>query len=182
MSPKCENTRWDRGFYWSDVGVLESRWGASTRQCEHVEWKLNNGIATARIDGRFSTFPGSARERAYHRGPGSTYNTRILGCDIRSGSEAHYAIYLVEGYLTSRLDLTVSHLIPNMMSENGGETEKASCDTRVTIYYPGSKFSLVELCRSRDETPKLAIYDQPLMEINSDRTAAKTFDFVSCSL
>ncbi|KAJ7310921.1 hypothetical protein DFH08DRAFT_822752 [Mycena albidolilacea] len=62
---RCENTRWDRGLYWSDVGVLESRWGASTRQCEHAEWKLNNGIATARIDGRFSTFPGSARERSW---------------------------------------------------------------------------------------------------------------------
>ncbi|KAJ7861145.1 hypothetical protein B0H14DRAFT_3620009 [Mycena olivaceomarginata] len=27
MSPKCERMRWDRGFYWSDIGVLESRWG-----------------------------------------------------------------------------------------------------------------------------------------------------------
>jgi hypothetical protein len=58
-------------------------------------------------------------------GPGSTYNTS-LGCDIRPGSEVHCAIHLVEGLfhlvlrttqgdmdLTSRLDLTVSHLIPN---------------------------------------------------------------------
>jgi hypothetical protein len=67
MSPKCESMQWDGGFYWSDVGMLESRWGASTRQWEHVEWKSSNGIATAQIDGRFSTFPGSARERAYQR-------------------------------------------------------------------------------------------------------------------
>ncbi|KAJ7777480.1 hypothetical protein B0H14DRAFT_2631529 [Mycena olivaceomarginata] len=135
MSPKYENTRWDRGFYWSDVGVLESRWGASTRQCEHVEWKLNNGIATARIDGRFSTFPGSAREREIEVKMNALSRSRHF-CSVSPGAGITRSSY--------------RHVCRKQISTHRGALPEAG-----EVYLPSWQVSCTRLGRQLGDTIKV---------------------------